>query len=88
MSWTGARDAGDEALSGWIAQYHPDIVISGHIHQSPFVKGGSWVDRIGDTLVFNTGQHSGAPPAHIIIDTTFARSLLDVVGGRASDPPR
>lgn len=69
VSWTGARDAGDEALTGWIAQYRPDIVISGHIHQSPFVKGGSWVDRVGGTLVFNTGQHSGAPPAHIMIDT-------------------
>ena len=59
----------------WIAQYRPDIVISGHIHQSPFVKGGSWVDRIGDTLVFNTGQHSGAPPAHIMLDTALREAF-------------
>jgi hypothetical protein len=44
-------------------------VLSGHVHQSPFVKGGSWVDRIGTTFVFNVGQHSGAPPAHIMFDT-------------------
>lgn len=69
ISWTGSRDSGDPVLGGWIAQHRPDIVLSGHIHQSPFVKGGSWVDRIGETFVFNTGQHSGAPPAHIIFDT-------------------
>jgi Icc-related predicted phosphoesterase len=69
-SWTGSRDSGDSVLSEWIARYRPDIVLSGHVHQSPFVKGGSWVDRIGPTLVFNTGSHSGAPPAHIIFDTT------------------
>ena len=74
-SWTGARDSGDAALSGWIAQYRPDIALCGHIHQSPFVKGGSWVDRIGDTLVFNTGQHSGAPPAHIMLDTNLRQAF-------------
>ena len=68
-SWTGTRDAGDPVLSEWIARYNPDVVFSGHIHQSPFVKGGSWVDRIGTTWVFNVGQHSGAPPAHIMFDT-------------------
>jgi Icc-related predicted phosphoesterase len=69
ISWTGSRDSGDSALSEWIARYRPDIVLSGHVHQSPFVKGGSWVDRIGPTWVFNVGQHSGAPPAHIMFDT-------------------
>jgi Icc-related predicted phosphoesterase len=68
-SWTGSRDSGDSVLGEWIARYRPDIVLSGHVHQSPFVKGGSWVDRIGPTLVFNAGCHSGAPPAHIIFDT-------------------
>jgi len=68
-SWAGGRDGGDAALSAWIAQYRPDLVFCGHIHQSPFVKGGSWVDRIGETLVFNTGQHAGAPPPHIMLDT-------------------
>ena len=70
-----AAISGDSVLSGWIARYRPDIVLSGHIHQSPFVKGGSWVDRIGPTWVFNTGCHSGAPPAHIMFDTELQEAV-------------
>ena len=47
----------------------PTWCFSGHVHQSPFVKEGSWVDRIGPTWVFNAGQQFGAPPTHIVIDT-------------------
>ena len=43
------------------------------MHQSPFVKDGSWVDRIGETWVFNAGQQFGVPPTHIIIDTDAAK---------------
>jgi Icc-related predicted phosphoesterase len=68
-SWTGSRYFGDAPLLEWIIQYKPDMVFSGHVHQSPFIKDGSWVDRIGDTWVFNVGQQFGAPPAHIIFDT-------------------
>ena len=68
-SWTGSRYFGDSSLLHWINEYKPDMVFSGHVHQSPFVKDGSWVDRIGDTWVFNVGQQFGAPPAHIIFDT-------------------
>jgi Icc-related predicted phosphoesterase len=68
-SWGGNRYFGDVELREWIERYQPNIVLSGHVHQSPFVKEGSWVDRIGDTWVFNAGQHPGAPPAHVIIDT-------------------
>jgi Icc-related predicted phosphoesterase len=56
-------------LRDWIEQYRPDIVLSGHVHQSPFVANGSWVDRIGPTWVFNAGQQFGAPPSHIVLDT-------------------
>lgn len=68
-SWAGSRYMGDAPLLEWINRYEPDFVLSGHVHQSPFVKGGSWVDRIGPTWVFNAGHQFGAPPAHIIIDT-------------------
>ena len=46
-SWGGARYFGDAELAQWIVEYQPDIVLSGHVHQSPFVTDGSWVDRIG-----------------------------------------
>jgi Icc-related predicted phosphoesterase len=68
-SWTGSRHCGDTALSEWIETYAPDVVLSGHVHQSPFAKGGSWADKIGSTWVFNAGHQYGAPPAHIILDT-------------------
>ena len=68
-SWGGDRYFGDAPLSEWIAEFSPDLVFSGHVHRSPFTKGGSWVDRIGSTWVFNAGHQFGAPPAHIILDT-------------------
>ena len=68
-SWGGARYFGDVELREWIERYQPDIVLSGHVHQSPFIPDGSWVDRIGDTWVFNAGNQPGALPTHIIIDT-------------------
>ena len=75
VSWGGHRHFGDIELREWIDQYRPDMVLSGHVHQSPFVNDGSWVDRIGPTWVFNAGQHSGAPPAHVIIDTEAGEAL-------------
>ncbi len=68
VSWGGKRSFGDEALSRWIETYAPDIVVSGHVHQSPFVSEGSWADRIGSSWVFNTGQQIGPVPAHIVFD--------------------
>lgn len=67
-SWTGKRFIGDAELNKWIEQYQPSIVIAGHIHESPFKPDGSWVDRIGNTWVFNTGSYLGDIPAHIVLD--------------------
>jgi len=67
-SWVGKRHIGDTELNQWIEQYQPDIVITGHIHESPFKTDGSWIDQIGKTWVFNAGSHMGDVPAHIILD--------------------
>ena len=80
-SWGGDRYFGDVELLEWIEQYRPDMVFSGHVHQSPFVKDGSWVDRIGQTWVFNAGQQFGAPPTHIIIDTDIGEALWSSAAG-------
>jgi Icc-related predicted phosphoesterase len=66
--WTGKRDYGDEDLAGWIPRFMPDIVLSGHVHQSPFVEKGSWVDLVGRTWVFNAGNQRGPVPTRIEID--------------------
>ena len=69
VSWSGQRHFGDRDLNAWIANYQPDMVFTGHIHQSPFRQGGAWADRIGSTWVFNAGRQIGPVPTHIIIDT-------------------
>jgi Icc-related predicted phosphoesterase len=74
-SWDGHRYSGDAPLAEWIAEFRPDIVFSGHVHQSPFANGGSWVDRIGETWVFNAGHQFGAPPTHIVIDTEAQQAI-------------
>ena len=68
LSWTGSRNFGDAYLRGYIANHRPDFVFGGHIHNAPFVSGGSWIDRIGDTWLFNAGHQIGDFPAHISID--------------------
>jgi hypothetical protein len=67
-SWGGKRFFGDVDLVQWIGRYQPSMVISGHVHQSPFITDGSWYDRLGDTWVFNTGLQPGRPPVYIVLD--------------------
>jgi len=80
-SWGGNRHFGDEQLVEWIERYSPDIVMTGHIHQSPFKKGGSWVDRIGKTWVFNPGRQIGPCPTHIVLDTDRQMALWFPLAG-------
>lgn len=67
-SWSGRRFIGDEFLRGWIERFQPDIVLSGHVHNSPFYSDGSWIDRIGRTWVFNPGRQLGPQPTAITLD--------------------
>lgn len=67
-SWNGHKDAGDAALTDWIRKFRPNVVLSGHIHQAPFKEGGSWVDRIEDTWVFNAGYYIAAQPPFLVLD--------------------
>lgn len=96
-SWAGDRHFGDDALVEWIHRYEPDLVLCGHIHQSPFRKGGSWVDRIGKTWVFNAGKQIGPVPCHIVFDTQGGSAIwhslagseiVDWVDAEASATPR
>lgn len=74
-SWGGKQYFGDGQLLQWIKQYSPQMVLTGHIHQSPFKQGGSWVDKIGETWVFNPGRQIGPIPTHIILDTLQEKAL-------------
>jgi Icc-related predicted phosphoesterase len=75
VAWAGQRYFGDDALRSWIEEYQPDIVMTGHVHEAPYVADGSWVDKIGKTWIFNTGHYPGAPPAHVIMDTDAGEAV-------------
>lgn len=80
-SWGGQKHFGDADLVRWIQQYKPNIVLTGHIHQSPFRQGGSWVDRLGSTWVFNSGRQIGPCPAYIVINTGEQMALWFSLAG-------
>jgi Icc-related predicted phosphoesterase len=65
----GRREFPDHDLAGWIERFGPDLVLCGHIHQAPWVDGGSWNDRLSSSWVFNAGKQRGPVPAHITLDT-------------------
>jgi len=81
VSWVGKKHIGDEYLVKWIEQYQPEIVLTGHIHQSPCRQGGSWADRIGKTWVFNAGRQIGPVPTHVIFDTTTRKAMWFSLAG-------
>jgi RNA polymerase sigma factor (sigma-70 family) len=64
-----AMPSGDEELGRWIERHSPDIVLCGHVHQSPFETPGGWIDRIGTTVVVNAGTQPGPEPTRIEVDT-------------------
>jgi len=80
-SWTGKRHYGDEELVRWIERHEPAIVVSGHVHQSPFAKGGAWIDRIGSTVVLNAGHQIGPVPTRIELDTDAGTAAWSSLAG-------
>ena len=68
-SWTGRKFAGDEFLREWIDRFQPDMVLSGHIHNSPFYDDG-FMDRSHRT---DLGFQS-RPAARAAADHDHARS--------------
>lgn len=70
VSWIGDRWYGDPDLAAWIDRWNPTLVLTGHVHQAPYQRGGSWIARTADgTWVLNAGRQMGPVPNHIVIDT-------------------
>ena len=82
--WTGRRDYGDADLREWIEQFQPEIVLAGHVHESPFKSDGSWNDRIGNTWVFNAGHQIGTVPAFMELDLPLQQAKWDSIMGTES----
>ena len=88
-SWTGSRHYGDDDLVRWIDEHRPDVVLCGHVHQSPFMTEGGWIDHIGTTVVVNAGRQPGPVPTFIQLDTasgTASWSSYEGVDERAMAP--
>lgn len=82
-SWSGRRFIGDRQLRQWIDRFQPHLVFSGHIHNSPFYPEGSWIDRIGETWVFNPGKQIGAQPTAITLDLATMTAEWNSIEGRS-----
>jgi Icc-related predicted phosphoesterase len=83
VCWTGRRFAGDEFLLTWIKRFNPDMVLCGHVHNAPFYPKGAWVDRIGQTWVFNPGRQPGPSPTRILLDLDGQRAEWISIEGRS-----
>ena len=68
LSWTGSKHYGDPELPRLLDEHRPDLVLCGHIHQAPFVRGGGWYEQRGPTTLFNSGHQRGQIPAHVFVD--------------------
>ena len=68
--------------------YQPDIVFSGHVHQSPFTRAAHGSTGSAPPGCSMPATSSAAPPAHIVLDTDEAGSSLDLGCRRAVGPPR
>jgi Icc-related predicted phosphoesterase len=81
-SWTGRTYYGDAELVRWAHEHRPNLVLTGHVHQSPFRAGGSWVDRIDDTWVFNAGREMAPSPPYVVFDTVAKTAVWSSNAGR------
>ena len=84
LAWDGRREFGDSQVLDWITRFEPDIVLTGHIHQAPFVEGGGWADRVGRTWLFNAGQQISNVPAHILLDLDAGEATWITATDRAT----
>lgn len=84
--WTGRKDYGDPDVLGWISEFGPDVVLTGHVHQEPSIEAGSWADRIGGTWVFNAGTQIGKVPARVEVDLVGATARwVSIMGTEQCD---
>jgi len=69
------RKVGSRAIGRWVEREQPYMVLSGHLHESPWVSGKS-VEEAGRTVVVQPGQyHSAATADPSRIETRSAEEL-------------
>ncbi|TVQ31770.1 MAG: phosphohydrolase [Geminicoccaceae bacterium] len=86
VSWSGRTARGSAALAQLVRRQYPQFVLSGHIHDAPFVEGGTWIDRMGATQLVNHGRQPGDVPAHVVLDFAQDEVHWIAVGARDTRP--
>ena len=71
---------GSRAIRSWIERTQPLLTLHGHIHESPKMSG-SFSDRLGKTVVVNTGA-SGRVPHWVYLELENLSELEHSVYGR------
>lgn len=86
-SWDGTCYRGDDLLAELVAEYAPEVVVSGHIHDAPFLPDGYWCDRRAGSLLLNAGHQRTMTPSFIELDLAADRVTWhgDVGGARVVD---
>jgi Icc-related predicted phosphoesterase len=76
-------NSGDDfQLNKQVIDFQPAIIVSGHMHQAPFVPNGSWHDTVNGTLCLNPGcLWNASDPCHIILDSK-GRNATWIASGR------
>ena len=81
VSWAGRIARGNAGLARMVRRLRPHLVLSGHIHDAPFVEGGAWLDRMGPTWLVNPGRQPGDAPAHAVLDLAREEVTWAAAGG-------
>ncbi len=81
---------GDPALFYKIQEYRPNFVMSGHMHEQPYL--GSFADNLGGTWCFNPGYPPGGSaknakvPNHIVLDLDARTATWHASSPRGGQP--
>ncbi len=86
-AWDGSNDCGDQVLAELVGEFQPWMVATGHIHEAPFTRQGSWIDRLGSTSIVNPGRQTGQAPSCVEVDVRANTATWsgDLAGARRTE---
>lgn len=64
----GGQHFGSTAMRRWLTTSRKHLVLSGHIHEAPFVNGGTWREEVDGTLCMQPGAWHDEGLCAIVFD--------------------
>jgi len=71
------QEVGSPTILDFIGRHQPLVGVSGHIHESPYQKGGRWVGLVRDSLWFQPGQMDERLH-YVSLEMTAARNIRNI----------